>query len=144
MRELGLEENVRLRGFIPIDAVPGMIATADVGVVPYRRNPFTDLLYPTKAFEYIVMGVPTVMSRSGAVVELFHNIADMFVQPEDVQELAARLLELYREPGRRRRLLEAAQRAYAPYGWESQRQTYLAVMEGMAAKHAVASKPEVL
>jgi glycosyltransferase involved in cell wall biosynthesis len=129
--ELGLQQHVKLGGFVPIDRIPSLVADADLGVVPYRRNPFTDLLYPTKAFEYIIMGVPVVMSSTEAVAELFPGVADMFVPPEDVEALAARILDLYRDPQRLQTLLEAAQRAYAPYAWENQRERYLAIMRGL-------------
>jgi glycosyltransferase involved in cell wall biosynthesis len=128
---LGLHEHVLLGGFVPIDSIPALVAAADLGVVPYRRNPFTDLLYPTKAFEYIIMGVPIVMSSTGAVTELFPDVPDMFVPPEDVDALAARILDLYQDPRRLQALLDAAQRAYAPYAWENQRERYLAVMRGL-------------
>ncbi|MEP6776491.1 MAG: glycosyltransferase family 4 protein [Chloroflexota bacterium] len=131
VNNLGLHEHVLLGGFVPIDEIPALVAAADLGVVPYRQNPFTDLLYPTKAFEYIIMGVPVVMSSTGAVVELFPDLPDMFVPPEDVDALAARILDLYRDPRRLQALLEAAQRAYAPYAWENQRERYLAVMRGL-------------
>lgn len=131
VNNLGLHEHVLLGGFVPIDGIPALVAAADLGVVPYRQNPFTDLLYPTKAFEYIIMGVPVVMSSTGAVTELFPDVPDMFVPPEDVNALATRILDLYRDPRRLQALLEAAQRAYAPYAWENQRERYLAVMRGL-------------
>ena len=77
------------------------------------------------------MGVPVVMSSTGAVTELFPDVPDMFVPPEDVDALAARIFDLYRDPRRLQTLLEAAQRAYAPYAWENQRERYLAVMRGL-------------
>jgi glycosyltransferase involved in cell wall biosynthesis len=139
VNNLGLHEHVLLGGFVPIDGIPALVAAADLGVVPYRQNPFTDLLYPTKAFEYIIMGVPVVMSSTGAVTELFPDVPDMFVPPEDVNALATRILDLYRDPRRLQALLEAAQRAYAPYAWENQRERYLAVMRGLLpSAHRVA------
>jgi glycosyltransferase involved in cell wall biosynthesis len=139
VNNLGLHEHVLLGGFVPIDGIPALVAAADLGVVPYRQNPFTDLLYPTKAFEYIIMGVPVVMSSTGAVTELFPDVPDMFVPPEDVNALATRILDLYRDPRRLQALLEAAQRAYAPYAWENQRDRYLAVMRGLLpSAHRVA------
>ena len=129
IEERDLREQVRLGGFVPLDEIPSLIATADLGVVPYRSNPFTDLLYPTKAFEYLTMGVPVVLARTGAVVELFGDIPDMFFQPEDADDLAACIFALYQNVEKRQRLLDAARRAYVPYAWESQRGEYLRLME---------------
>jgi len=132
--ELNLHNHVHLGGFTPIDNIPNLIGDADLGLVPYRQNPFTDLLYPTKAFEYIVMDVPVVMARTGAVVDLFAGVPDMFFQPEDVDDLAARILVLYQEPERLQRLLHAARTVYAPYAWESQRQIYRTLMRQLTTR----------
>lgn len=127
--DLGLKDMVHLGGFIPIDQVPAHIAGADLGVVPYRQNAFTDMLYPTKAFEYIVMGIPVILSRTSAMSELFGDIPDLFFKAEDVDSLAAHLLDLYGSPERRRRLLDAEHRAYAPYAWEAQRCKYVSLVK---------------
>lgn len=126
--ELRLEERVHLGGFVPLDRIPALIAGADLGVVPYRQNPFTDLLFPTKAFEYIVMGVPVIMARTEAVVTLFGEVSDLFFQPGDDRELAERILALYKEPARRQLLLAVSRAAYAPYAWDRQQHEYLALM----------------
>lgn len=139
--ELDLRDRVRLGGNLPIDAIPQLIDQADLGVVPYRRNPFTDLLYPSKAFEYIVMGVPVIMSRTGAVVELFGGVPDMFFQPEDVDDLAAHILRLYHHPERRQQLLEQARRSYAPFAWERQRKAYVLLMRRITGGALSPAKP---
>ena len=129
VKELDLEDHVLLGGFVPIDQIPDLIKHADLGVVPYRQNGFTNLLYPTKAFEYIVMGVPVIMSSIGAVVDLFHDVPDIFFPPEDVEALANHILCLYQDPNRRSKLLQVSRQAYVPYAWENQRATYLALMQ---------------
>lgn len=142
IEERDLSEWVRLGGFVPLDEIPELIAAADLGVVPYRRNLFTDLLYPTKAFEYMVLGVPVILARTEAVVQLFGAIPDMFFQPEDVDDLAMRILSLYQDPGRMRRLLDAARRAYVPYAWENQRKEYLLLMHRLATAQSSMSNFE--
>jgi glycosyltransferase involved in cell wall biosynthesis len=136
--ELKLADRVLLGGAQPLDAIPALIRAADLGVVPYRQNPFTDLLYPTKTFEYLALGVPVVMARTAAVAELFGDVADLFTPPEDVDQLAERILALERDRPRLARLLQAAQRAYAPYSWERQRQTYVTLIEQLVREPQVA------
>jgi glycosyltransferase involved in cell wall biosynthesis len=129
VEQLDLSEQVSLAGWIPPEKIPEFVAEADLGVVPYRQDTFTDLIYPTKAFEYIVMGIPVIMSGLAGVVELFPDVPDLFFPPDDVDALAQHILRLYREPERKRRLNEALQRAYAPYRLEGQRRTYLSLVE---------------
>jgi glycosyltransferase involved in cell wall biosynthesis len=135
IEELRAESYISLGGFVPLDTIPDLVQQADVGVVPYLQNPFTDLLYPTKAFEYIAMGVPVIISRTGAILELFAEVPDLFVEPGDVNDLALRILELYQNRARRIQLGDAAQRVYAPHTWERQRQAYLLLMGQLTAMH---------
>jgi glycosyltransferase involved in cell wall biosynthesis len=134
VEELDLSERVSLAGWIPPEQVSAFVAGSDLGVVPYRQDTFTDLIYPTKAFEYIAMGVPVIMSALAGVVELFPNVPDLFFKPDDVDDLARHILLLYREPWRLCRLIEAAQEAYVPYSWEGQRREYLALVQRLAAR----------
>jgi glycosyltransferase involved in cell wall biosynthesis len=127
--DLGVQDIVHLSGAIPLEKVPDRIAGADMGVIPYRSNLFTELLYPTKAFEYIAMGIPFVMSRTSAMRELFGDIPDLFVAPDDVEGLAAHILALYHSPARRQRLLLAESEAYKPFAWDEQRRKYVTLVD---------------
>jgi glycosyltransferase involved in cell wall biosynthesis/O-antigen/teichoic acid export membrane protein len=127
--KLGLEDRVTFAGQISVDKIADFVAGSDLGVVPYRQDTFTDLVYPTKTFEYIAMGVPVVMSGLAGVVELFPNIPDLFFRPNDVDDLARHILRLYREPERLGRLNDALRNAYIPYSWEGQRQKYLGLVD---------------
>ena len=142
--ELNLRDTVYVSGSIPLDKVPARIAGADMGVVPYRSNVFTEMLYPTKAFEYIAMDIPFVMSHIKAMVDLFGEIPDLFVQPDDVDGLAARILELYHSPARRQKLLAAECEAYKPFTWDAQREKYLALVNQLTEMQPVRmTAPEV-
>ena len=132
IEELDLHEHVHLRGWIVLDDVPKVISEADLGVVSYRQNAFTELLYPTKAFECIAVGVPVVMAGTRAVLELFGRVPDMFFTPEDVDALASLILALYRDPKRRQRLMDAAGEAYAPHAWEKMAERYVLQMRRLA------------
>lgn len=52
--------NIRLVGSRPIEALPAFIRQFDVGLIPYRRCPYTDTVYPTKLNEYLALGTPVV------------------------------------------------------------------------------------
>lgn len=131
---LGLEGTVHLAGAVPLERLPAAVASADLGVVPYRKNEFTDYIYPTKAFECIALGVPVVVSRTKAIFGLLGAVPDMFFQPGDPADLAGLIRALYRDPARRRELASAAWRAYAPYRWEEQRERYLSLMNHLAGQ----------
>ena len=47
-----------------------LVATFDVGLIPYHRTAYTATVNPTKLFEYLAMGVPVVSTDLPEVVSL--------------------------------------------------------------------------
>jgi glycosyltransferase involved in cell wall biosynthesis/O-antigen/teichoic acid export membrane protein len=136
-RDLNLETHVKFMGFQPLDDMPGLISHADLGLAPQCKSTFTALNYPTKAFEYIVLGVPVLMSRSPALVELFGPDNEAFFEPDSPGELASRIRALYSEPLFARRLLTQQQRVCASFAWPVEKLRYVAVMTAVAQAQPV-------
>ena len=135
-RELRLEEHVKFMGFHPLDDMARLISAADVGLAPQCKSTFTALNYPTKAFEYIVLGVPVLMSRSPALHEIFGQASGAFFEPDDPEELAGLLRALYADPRSAERLLSQQQTICASFAWPVEKLRYVAVMNELA--HALA------
>ena len=45
---------------VPLDEIPATVAGADVGLVPFLPERFTETILPTKLLEYARLGVPAV------------------------------------------------------------------------------------
>jgi glycosyltransferase involved in cell wall biosynthesis len=142
--ELDLTERVEFAGWIPPAEIAAFTADADLGIVPYRQDSFTDLIYPTKAFEYMAMGIPVIMSSLAGIVELFPTLPDLFFPPDNVDELACLIRALYRDPQRLERLNQAAQRLYAPLDWSSQQERYLQLIAAIVASRQPTPKRDRL
>ncbi|WP_432826438.1 glycosyltransferase [Dactylosporangium sp. CA-092794] len=52
--------NVHLTGPVPYPAVPDLLRTCDVGLIPYRLGGLVDYVHPKKCFEYLALGKPVV------------------------------------------------------------------------------------
>jgi glycosyltransferase involved in cell wall biosynthesis len=55
---LGAPANVHLRPPIPRDQLTGLVAAADLGLVPHVRSEQTKAMSPLKLFEYLGAGIP--------------------------------------------------------------------------------------
>jgi glycosyltransferase involved in cell wall biosynthesis len=131
VRKRDLTGFVHFGGYVPLDAIPDIIRSADIGVIAYRGGVLTDLLIPTKAFEYIVVGVPVIASRTRTMEELFDEQAVRFFEPNNVEDLARAIEELSQDPAKRQRLVEGALRAYQPYRWEVMRERYVGLVKNL-------------
>jgi glycosyltransferase involved in cell wall biosynthesis len=54
--------NLQLCGPVPPDRVPGLLAGADVGLIPFLDSPLTRAIHPVKLYEYLAAGLPVVAS----------------------------------------------------------------------------------
>jgi glycosyltransferase involved in cell wall biosynthesis len=120
-RRLGVQNAVRFEEWVEISRMPEYIAQADIGVV----SASADWLLPNKLLEYVSMSKPVVAARSDAISYVFGGESLAYFRASDEQELARRVIELYRDPKRRRRLAENASHDLAPYRWELARESYI-------------------
>jgi glycosyltransferase involved in cell wall biosynthesis len=106
-------ENVQLPGAVPGDEVPALLAGASVLLMPYRRDVFTDTLFPVKLVEYLAAGRPVVSTSIPAVAEF----ADVISTAADGPSFAAAVerAAVQDSPEARSRRIERA----APYSWET-------------------------
>jgi len=119
--------------FLPADVLAEMIQSADIGVIPYRRDVFTDGILPTKLLEYAAMGVPCIATRTLAMSHYFGDDAVEFFEDGDVDNLAEHIRRLYFDTDRRKQLVRNCERFSSVYNWSIQKQIYTGSVEKLAA-----------
>jgi glycosyltransferase involved in cell wall biosynthesis len=128
-KELGLEDLVTFSGrILPISELPALIAQADIGIVPTRRNVFTDDLLPTKLLEYVALRVPVIAARTPAISTYFDDNMVQYFTPEDVNSLADSIFYLYQNPERRLALSEKSNKFNNDFSWPKIAQNYVEVV----------------
>lgn len=142
-RELGLESQVKFHGFQPLDAMPALIANADLGLVPQRRSEFTSLNYPTKAFEYIALGVPVLMTATPALEELFGHIRGVFFSCDQPAELAGLIRRLHSDRDAALALAHQQQTVCGAFAWPVESRRYVAVLQSLLPRTDAALEPAI-
>jgi glycosyltransferase involved in cell wall biosynthesis len=115
----GVVGDVILRGGLPHHVLPSELEEAHVGLSPLPDLEAYRVSSPTKVFEYMAMGLPIVASDIEAHRRILtEGKTALFFRPDDPNDLAARLLDLYLNPNLRERLGEEAQRDARHYDWD--------------------------
>lgn len=128
--ELDLAEVVELStALLPTDELPGIIGRADIGIVPNRRDVFTDGILPTKLMEYAALGVPAIVSRTGATEAYFSDEMVRYVPAGDPDALADAIVELGDDPRRREAMATAAQAFSTTHRWPEEADRYVELVE---------------
>lgn len=132
VEELGVQETVRLEhGLRPIEEVIPALERATVGVVPIVDDPFTKYMLPVKLLEYVALGMPVIASSTPTIRAYFSDEMLAFTPPGNPEALAARIVELYRDPQLRRRLVVESAKFTAEHNWPREKQRYFQLVDSM-------------
>jgi glycosyltransferase involved in cell wall biosynthesis len=129
----GTADRVHLHGRVPMDALPGLLAGADIGLVPSLAEPYMRFSLSTKLLEYAAMGLPIIASDLATIRAHFTAEAIRYVHGGDPAALAAAIRELASDPAAAARLGAEAHRQAAAYDWGVQAAHYLAVVGRLMA-----------
>ena len=124
---LDCQEAVTFLGYVDYPVMIETIVSSDLGLVPMRRSPYSELIDTNKMYEYMSLGVPVLSSRLPPVEDRFDSSCIEYFEPDDVQSLKEALERLYRDPGRLERLAANARERMTTLSWEREKSRYLAV-----------------
>jgi glycosyltransferase involved in cell wall biosynthesis len=100
VRELGLT-NVTMFPGVARDQIPGLLAAADICLVPLRDVPLFSKFIPSKMFEYMAASKAVVGSVRGEPAGILRSAGAVVVEPEDSRALADAVRDLAADPERR-------------------------------------------
>ena len=134
--ELGVSDRVRLTGVaVPHTEVLARIAGATVGVVPNLPSRLNRFALSTKLFEYVVLGIPAVVSDLPTLRRYFSPDEVVFFRAGDPEALADALALVADDYDAALARATAARERYRnAYDWERQGRRYAAMLDLLAAK----------
>lgn len=132
---LGLKNRVRLNDSVPIDQIADIMATADIGIVPKRNDPFGGEAFSTKILEFMVLGVPVIVSGTKIDRYYFNDSVVKFFEAENIDDLADCMLRLIEDKNARESLAERAEKFVADYVWDKNKDNYFALVDGLIGRN---------
>jgi glycosyltransferase involved in cell wall biosynthesis len=136
--ELRLQSQVTFsEGFVPVERIPALIGDAHLGLVPLRISSGTDIMLPTKLLEYVSVGIPCIVPRTGTIARYFNDDMVQFFEAESVDSLAEAILVLYRDPQRRVRMAEEATARFGrAHSWANHKKVYTGLVDDLLKSQA--------
>lgn len=120
VNELNLQDMVLFHGAVSIEQIAQALATIDIGLVPNKRNPFTELNFPTRIFECLIMGKPVIAPRTQGILDYFNEESLFLFEPGNAEDLARKIMEVYYDPAQTQEIVERGRKVYLQYTWKSQ------------------------
>ena len=75
--------------------IVNFIVQGDVGIIPYRKNGFMELLLPTKAYEFAWMQRPMIASDTRAIRSMFRSESIVLCDHSKPESFADAIIDLY-------------------------------------------------
>ncbi|HEX2980949.1 MAG TPA: glycosyltransferase family 4 protein [Anaerolineaceae bacterium] len=132
---LGIEKAVTFSTqYVPIEEVPKIIRQAALGIVPYRRDIFTDGILPTKLMEYVALGIPVLAADTPIIREYFDESMVQYFQAGDAGDLAHKLFWLSQHREVLAELSANADRFFQQYSWSRVAESYANTLDRLTGQ----------
>lgn len=122
IKELGVSNVIDLRPGIPMQEMPFVLQSCDVGIIAYGRNLGVDSL-PNRFFEYMAIGLPIIApSYATEIAAILKNEkCGMLVDCENPVDIAKAFIQLRRNPDMCREMGKRSRDAFlARHNWETE------------------------
>ena len=118
---LGCAEKVEFAGWQPFDKIWSYIRASEICLVPHARNPHTDSTIPHKIFQYMMMSKPVIVSDCPPLKRVIEESGGgLWFLYDSSEELADRIMELYANADKRKRMGEAGREAFIErFNWDA-------------------------
>jgi glycosyltransferase involved in cell wall biosynthesis len=131
MHELGLEERVLFYPSMPIREIAKLMENADLAVVPKRDDSFGNEAFSTKTLEFMALGVPLLISDTAVDRYYFNDRIVTFARSGDENDFAAKMVQLFRDAGARRKQVENANEFIKQNTWDVKKCEYLNLVDSL-------------
>jgi glycosyltransferase involved in cell wall biosynthesis len=128
IRQRGLECSFKLLKPVPHHEMPTVIAGADAIIYTPMPDIHMDIALSLKIPEAIAIGRPVIASRLTVHERYFGEEALFMFEPGNVEDCAARVLEVHNHPARAKAKVAYAKSRLQEIAWDKQAQAYLKLL----------------
>jgi len=132
--ELQLQGRVLIQDPLPLDEIVGVMAAADIGVIPKKDDDFGGEAFSTKTLEFMMLGVPIIVARTRIDRLYFNDSMVKFFEPENADDLAVAMLTMIKDKPLRDRLAAAGADFAHQNRWDIKKEVYLNLVDGLCRK----------
>ena len=97
---LGVDDIVLMTGWLPSAQAWSYVRSATIGLSPFPRGFLLDSASPTKAIEYMALGLPVIVNNNPDQEQVIAESAGGLCVPHDAESFAQAVLTLLKDPAR--------------------------------------------
>lgn len=120
--ELKLNNIIKYFGPVDLETIAETIPNILVGVIPNRLNPFTNINFPTRIFEYLYFRKPVIVPRTTGILDYFDESSIFFFTEEKPDTIAEKILSIYNNTVNVDKIVSNGYEIYKKHSWYYEKQ----------------------
>ena len=120
-----IQDIVKYHGLVSWEQISKEINSIDVGIIPNKKSPFTDINFPVRIFEYLSMGKPVIAPMTKGVLDYFDEDSIFFFEPGNAKSLCDAIRQVYLNNEKNREVIRKGMSIYERHRWELQRRQFI-------------------
>lgn len=129
--DLKLQDNITFCDPVKVEELAKIYEDVSMGIVPKRAGIFASEAFSSKIFDFMAAGLPIIASKTKIDEYYFNDSMMMFFEPENSDDLARCIIELYNNPEKRKSLSEKEKEFVEENNWEIKKHIYLDVTDSL-------------
>jgi len=129
VQKLNLDNVVKYFGFVSLEKIVEIIPECNIGIIPNRLGPFTQINFPTRIFEYLHLKKPVVVPRTQGIKDYFDEESILYFDAGIAENLANVIFNAYSNPEKTSEILNKGYEVYQEYRWENQSTNLINIYE---------------
>jgi glycosyltransferase involved in cell wall biosynthesis len=129
IKRLGDKSPVAYRGFVHVGELVRIISQADVGVIPNIRSVFTEINFPVRIFEYLILKKPIIAPDTRGIRDYFSQDNLLLFAPGNSDDLAEKIHFVYANPDKTAEIVRRGREIYEKHNWNTQREVLLRIYD---------------
>ena len=126
-----LNDIVHYHGSVSLETIAACIRTIDLGLIPNKRSPFTEINMPTRIFEYLCAGKPVIAPKTKGILDYFNDDEIFFFDPDSSSSLADVIFDVYSNPDKTTQRIECGINKYKKHTWQLERKNLVSAVNNL-------------
>ena len=125
--KLNLDGYIKYYGSIPIEEIAKKITEIDMGIIPNKATPFTQINFPVRIFEYLCLRKPVIVPRTEGITDYFDEDSILYFEPDNAADLANVIFKAQSDTENTQKILNRGFEIYWAHRWELQAKELISI-----------------
>ena len=133
-KENSIEEKVDFQGVVSMVKVPTLLGQCDVAIASYSDDAFGNLVFPTKAVEALMVGLPVLCTKVKAVLDYLDEDTLFYFMPGDIDSFIHQIRLIRQNPELVKAKLENGQNFLSLFNWDKEKRKLIQIVDNLCGK----------